>query len=91
MSPDDTLPPAERPTLPELSASNDTDPPPAFGEVDLPAPAPPSSRPPLAIRAGQAQHVLSAALDDLARAFQLVEATSMALARQLDAQATEGP
>lgn len=91
MTPDDpTIPPAERPTLPELSASDDTERP-GFGEVDLPAPAPPSSRPPLAIRAGHAQHVLSAALDDLARAFQLVEATSMALARQLDAQATEGP
>ena len=37
---------------------------------------------------GQAQVTLSAALDDLSRAFVLVEATAMALARQLDAQAT---
>ena len=42
------------------------------------------------IPAGFAVHALSAALDDLARAFVLVEATAMALARQLDSQATEG-
>jgi hypothetical protein len=46
--------------------------------------------PPLCIPAGHAQIALSAALDDLARAFVHVEATAMALARQLDAQATEG-
>jgi hypothetical protein len=43
--------------------------------------------PPPLIPAGFAVHALSAALDDLSRAFVLVEATAMALARQLDAQA----
>jgi hypothetical protein len=69
-----------RPTLPDLSASNDTDrppPPPSFGQLELPA---------LVIPVGQAQHAFAAALDDLQRAFVLVEATGMALARQLDAQ-----
>jgi hypothetical protein len=42
--------------------------------------------PPLVIPAGQAQAAFSAALDDLVRAFVLVEATGMALARLVDSQ-----
>ena len=49
-----------------------------------------TEHPPPFIPAGFAQHALSAALDDLARAFVLVEATAMALARQLDSQASQG-
>jgi hypothetical protein len=58
--------------------------------IPAPAPANDAEHPALVIPAGQAQVALSAALDDLSRAFVLLEATSMALARQLDAQATEG-
>jgi hypothetical protein len=50
-----------------------------------------TERPPPIIRAGEAQLAMSAALDDLVRAFMTVEATSMALARQLDAQAEREP
>jgi hypothetical protein len=88
-APDDPIPPPERPTLPEIDASNDTEPPPpSFGCVTLPEPSPPSSRPAAAIPAGRAQAAFAAALDDLARAFVLVEATGMAAARALDAQET---
>lgn len=51
---------------------------------ELPPGANDTERPPPVIPAGFARHALSAALDDLARAFVLVEATAMALARQLD-------
>jgi hypothetical protein len=86
--PDDTKPPKpphERPTLPELASANDTDRPPSagFGVPDAIAQLTP-------IPAGEAQHAFAAALDDLQRAFALVEAVGMAAARALDAQATEG-
>jgi hypothetical protein len=74
--PDDTLPPASgsAPTLPPSRAT-----------ATLP-PDPPSagSLPP--IPRGEAQQALSAALDDLVRAYRLVEAVGMACARQLDAE-----
>jgi hypothetical protein len=57
--------------------------------TELPA-ANDTDPPPALIPAGFAVHALSAALDDLARAFVLVEATAMAIARQLDSQASEG-
>jgi hypothetical protein len=49
-----------------------------------------TERPPI-ILAGEAQRAVSAALDDLVRAFMTVEATAMALARQLDTQAEREP
>lgn len=50
------------------------------------------TEPPLAvIPRGLAQIAVSAALDDLVRAFQLLEATAMAIARQLDAMTEEAP
>ena len=40
--PDDTVPPHDRETLPELASANDTErpppPPPSFGRVELPTP-----------------------------------------------------
>ena len=87
MSDDTTKPPHERPTLPELASANDTDPPPppSFGAVSMPDEV--SS---LAIPAGQAQSAFAAALDDLQRAFNMVEATGMAAARALDSLADQG-
>jgi hypothetical protein len=75
MSPDDPIDPNDRPTLDELPPANDHAE--EFGSVTIPSPIP----------MGQAQAALSAALDDLARAYVLVEATAMACARALDALA----
>ena len=63
--------------------------PPESGDT-LPPPAPENDvEPMLAIPAGQAQIAFGAALNDLVRAFVLVEATGMALARLVDSQVTE--
>ena len=67
-----------------------TPPPPERPTLTALPPVNDTERPLPIIPAGMAQHALSAALDDIARAFALVEATAMALARQLDAQAIEG-
>jgi hypothetical protein len=79
--------PDDRDTL-DPEAANDTEPPPpppSFSFfVGTPVPAPESSRPPPFIPAGHAAAAFNAALDDLTRAFQLVEATGMAAARALD-------
>jgi hypothetical protein len=73
-------------------SGSDDETPPTSDTIPAPAPANDAEAEPLVIPAGHAQEALSAALDDLARAFVRVEATSMALARQLDAQAVpEGP
>lgn len=74
----DTEPPNGPPTLDDLEPLAE----PANDDAERPLPV---------IPAGQAQIALSAALDDLARAFVLVEATAMALARQLDSQASQEP
>ncbi len=65
-----------------MSGPPDDDPPTTFQELpandmDLPI-----------IRAGEAQLTVSRLLDQLVHSMMLVEATAMALARQLDAQAT---
>jgi hypothetical protein len=83
--PDDTLPPSDDTmNLSALPPVNDTDRPPVehFGV--------PSAFLELAIPAGEAQRAFAAALDDLQRALNLVEATGMAACRALDAQAEEG-
>ena len=64
-----------------IDPTGDTIPPSAANDTEPP--------PALVIPAGQAQVAFSAALDDLVRAFILVEATGMALARLVDSQVTE--
>jgi hypothetical protein len=63
---------------PDESGAHDTipTPPPSYGAL------PPIPR-------GQAQRAFSAALDDLSRAFLLVEALGMAACRQLDAESED--
>lgn len=65
-----------------MSGPDDTTPPTEANDTEPP--------PPMVIARGQAQIAVSRALDELSRAFMLVEATAMACARQVDAT-TEGP
>lgn len=71
---DDQLPPHERPTLDELPAVNDTEPP------------PPSEPPPAIIPRGFARHAVAAAIQDAYRALDLLSATADAVSRQLDGE-----
>jgi hypothetical protein len=68
-----------------VSGPNDTTPPPSG---TLPTdPAPPPSVPVPVILAGHAQEAVSSALTRLVEAYVALEATAMAVARQLDATA----
>ena len=67
---------------------DDTLPPESGSSPTLPTP-PPSFKNIPPIPKGKAQESFSAALDDLSRAYLLVEAIGMAACRQLDAMAEE--
>jgi len=68
-----------------MSPDDDTPPP----SDTIPSPPPANDEGDTIIPAGGAQVAFSAALNDLVRAFLLVESTGMALARLADSQATE--
>ena len=89
------MPPHDRPTLTEMPPVNDTTPPPAaeppqpeFGEPEFFGTLPEPYAPTLAIPKGEAQMAFAAALDDVLRALEFLQATGFALARQLDLEAT---